>query len=335
METKPYSLFNVGEAYELPSKPGSAQLLRYPSSLAPVFTLGMAKHSSRWSTGCEVRFVPEGEDFELHLSCSEASRVSLFQGHFWCSSLDMDPGRSYVIKGKLNQSLIDLPDDALPANGFSQKVIRLLVERGPVHFHGLDNFGAGSRAPTAEETPKYRWLAWGSSITHAANGYAWQAAQRLGVDVYNKGLSGSCGAEPEVAEWLVNHNEWDFATCEWGVNMRRKYSIEAFEKNVRASLDIYLAAQKPVFLITTFRNEVDVNMAPAGFAERQTGFNDILRSLCAKKCEANPQLHLIEGCDILKSQTWLTADLLHPSQEGHNQMGVELANVLAEKLDLK
>ena len=87
------------------------------------------------------------------------------------------------------------------------------------------------------------------------------AAQRLGVDVLDKGLSGSCGAEPAVAEFLVNECEWDFATCEWGVNMRHCVEPDDFRQRVHGCLDHFVPTGKPVFLITIFPSNADLGLA--------------------------------------------------------------------------
>lgn len=50
---------------------------------------------------------------------------------------------------------------------------------------------------------------YGSSITHwcwaidARNSYAYRAGQMLGMDVLNKGLSGSCEIEKECVDYIA------------------------------------------------------------------------------------------------------------------------------------
>jgi len=328
---KPYTLFNVGEATELPTVPGAVRLSRYPQQLEAVYTLGGGKLVSRQSTGCEIRFVPEGTDFELTLSSPDSAKVHFYQGSYWQQALEMEGGRTYAFRGSVNETLLRIRSESEPTGAISTKVVRLRVERGTVHFHGLDTYGFPCRAPKSEELPTKRWLAWGSSITQSDTyGYIHQAANRLGVDVLNKGLSGSCGAEPEVAEWLSHQNEWDFATCEWGVNMRNTIDPDEFESRINGSLDHFLSFQKPAFLITSFLNSSHLQLEEnAVISERQSAYDEILREAVAKRSKTHPQLHLIEGRDVLQSPTWLNADLIHPSHDGHNRMG----EVLAGRLD--
>lgn len=327
-------LFNVGEAKELGSRPETLRLSRFPSSLEPIYTLELGKHVSRSSTGCEVRFVlPEGDDFQILLSCSEPSKVHLFQGYFWRDALEMEPGRDYYFKGSVSPDLLIIQEAALPATGFSQRVMRLRVESGTIYFGGVDTFGRKMRPPRENEQPRHRWLAYGSSITQSTTyGYIFQAANRLGVDVLNKGLSGSCGVEPEVADWLVNHNDWDFATCEWGVNLRTKVTPGQFEDRVRKSLEMFLRKGKPVFLITCFLNHAHLDVAPVEVVESQIAFDDILRKVFSEYRQDCTHLHLLEGRDILRCPTWLISDLVHLTHDGHNRMGEALSGILKKHL---
>lgn len=336
MAFETYSLFNVGEATALPSRPGAVRLARYPSRFEQVYTLGNGKHVGRFSNGCEIRFVPQGDDFIVHLSTPTPKvKVHFYQGDFWLDTLEMDSGRDYAFKGKCKPHLFSIPENFLSKSRFSPTVVRLRVDRGIVNFHGIDTFGDACRLPRADEQPKYCWLAWGSSITQWDDyGYIYQAANRLGVDVLNKGLGGSCGAEPEIAEWLVSNHEWDFATCEWGVNMRGLVSREEFGRRVRASLEIYLKTGKPIFLISPFMNDAHLGLAAENVIESQRAYEEVLRALYQEQRAKHPQLHWIEGCDILSCASWLRSDLVHPTHNGHSRMGETLARIMAEKLDL-
>lgn len=120
--------------------------------------------------------------------------------------------------------------------------------------------------------------------------------------------------------------EWDFATCEWGVNMRGSVEPDDFRQRVHGCLDHFVPTGKPVFLITIFPSNADLGLAEAAVSERVAAFNRILRD--AVETRPSPNLHLIEGSDVLKRWNWLGGDLVHPTHDGHNRMGEELARIL-------
>jgi hypothetical protein len=327
MKNTHYSTFNVAELTPIDGLPGAVRLSRFPGRLEPMYSLPGGKIVWRQSTGCEIRLVPAGPRVIFRLSAPEATKVAVFQGDFWQAGLEMEPGRVYEFAVEVADNLLHLPENARGDCLFSPEVLRLRVERGTIYLHAIDTHGAGSREPSPSEQPAKRWLAWGSSITHADTyGYIFQAAHRLGVDVLDKGLSGSCGAEPEVAEFLVNECEWDFATCEWGVNMRDSVEPDDFRQRVHGCLDHFVPTGKPVFLLTIFPSNADIGLAEESVCKRVVAFNHILRE--AVEARSAPNLHLIEGSVVVKRWNWLGGDLVHPTHDGHNRMGEELARIL-------
>lgn len=214
---------------------------------------------------------------------------------------------------------------------FSPAVTRLVVERGEVRLHAVDGYGSPYRRPLPEELPARRWLAYGSSITHADTyGYIFAAADRLGVEVLDKGLSGSCQVEPETVAFLAKEFSWDFMTCEWGVNMRGSVAPDAFARRAATALDMLTEVGKPVFHITVFPNGcrlLDDQPLERGAEE---AYDAILREEIRRR--ANPLLQLIEGREVLRCSAWLTGDLVHPSHPGHSRMGECLAALLRARL---
>lgn len=326
-----YSTFNVGELTKVHDT-GALRLARFPSRLEPTYSMPGAKYVGRHSTGCEIRFVPQNEDVILRLSSAHGADVQIFQGDFYCKqTLNMEPGRIYEIECRFNKELLKLPQEALDDCLFAPNVMRMRVTSGVIYFHGLDTYGYGSRKPAAEELPNKTWLAWGSSITqNNAYGHVHQAAHRLGVQVLNKGQSGSCSAEPHVAKWLVEENEWDFITCEWGINMRVLFLPEEYEQRITECIQTLASKGKPIFLITTYPNDGYLGMLEKESTNRQIEFIEIMRETYKTNKPQFPNLHLIEGKDVLKKWNWLTADLVHPTQEGQGMMGEALANIIKE-----
>jgi len=322
---------NVGEFTAVHGLPGAVRLSRFPARLEPHYRTGGGKIASRHSTGCELRLVPSGSHLVFRISSPEGAKVHAFQGDFWRQALEMKAGRVYEFHVELSERLKQLPDSSRTGCRFSPGVVRLVVERGSLYLHAVDSCGFPFRKPEASELPSIRWLAYGSSITQCDTyGYIFAAADRLGVDVMNKGMSGSCGVEAETIEFIANECSWDFMTCEWGVNIRGSVKPEEFKRRVVRALDILMESGKPVFLITVFPNGCRLDDTEPLNLEREEAYDEILRAEVIRR--SHPKLQLIEGRDVLRSTAWLGGDLVHPTHPGHSRMGECLAELLRERL---
>jgi len=326
MDTSTFSTFNVGELTPVDGIQG-LRLSRYPSRMESEFLTPGGKVNCRKAVGCEVRLIPATDRVVFRISSPEQVTVQFHQGDFWIQAAHLTPGQVKEVEVLLRPELIDLPDEAQRDLLFSPRMIRMRVQSaGVVYLHSIDTYGAGSRPPTSEELPSTRWLAWGSSITQCDTyGYVHQAAHRLRVDILNKGMSGSCGVEPAVAQYHCECEDWDFATLEWGVNIRGSVEPDEFKRRIDGCLSHFIATGKPVFLITPFPNDAHLKLGDPDTVRRQHAFGDLLRSAAE---QAPEQVKLIEGADVLKKWNWLAGDLVHPTHEGQNMMGEQLANLL-------
>jgi len=334
-ELQHVDLFNVAELPPVPGRGGAVRLSRFPKQLEPKYRLPGGKRVSAQSTGCELRLVPEERRVVFHLSSPNNATVHAMQGDFWLSSQALGVGQVHEFEVVLNDRVSALSDEARAGCRFGRDVLRLGVEGGTVYVHGLDTLGFAIRKPEAEELPAKRWLAYGSSITQSnAFGYAHQAGDLLGFDVLNKGMSGSCAVEPETAEFLVNQCEWDVASLEWGINMRGTVSVDEFTRRVDTALPMFVQTGRPIFVITVLRNDVHLGQAVPEVAERQAAYDVVLRERVAALREDHPNVHLIEGADVLAEAGWLTADLVHPTRDGHVRMGERLAALAGPALGI-
>lgn len=173
--------------------------------------------------------------------------------------------------------------------------------------------------------PQKTMLAIGSSITHGArsithtNSYANEAGRILGVNVLNKGLGGSCQYEPEVADFYASNDEWDFAWIEGAVNCG-VLEVDEFEKRFTYFVDTLYKTGKPLYMTTILPTASLINDKEDNH-EKMLEFNEIIRSQKDKGV-------IIEGSEIITDLRFLTTDLIHPSNEGHTRMGINLAGIL-------
>lgn len=319
---------NAGALETLCGMPGLCPV-RVPASVRHRLCSG-TRVVSESASGVELRFVAPGGKVRLAFAAQEQEvQLHVYRGAFDVSNPRIPAGEQRVITLDPPERFGLTQASALQSGAFSPEVWRVVISGGVLGFLGLDDFGTPVRPPAAAETPAVRWLAYGSSITQSwAKGYPHQAARRLGIDVLNKGMSGNCHIEPEMADYLAEL-DWEIATLELGVNMRVRYTPEAFASRARDLIDRLRAAKPraPLVLITTFRNLDHFPAAtPPPAAERQTAFDRILRQLHQERND--PHLHLLEGLDLLQDFSAFSADLLHPSDYGQQQIGENLANAL-------
>jgi len=330
---------NVAELEPVPGL-GGLRLQRFPVSVRE--SLGFKHHSrgrffSHLAAGCELRWVTSGPFVRVALSAQERdATVIVYKG-------DHAHSQHRLPAGVITSLLIEEPAffgqvDAvvLRSHRFAPSVWRLVFNQDAiVVYHHLDAFGHAVRPPAATETPARTWLAYGSSITfgantlHPTNAYVQHAAHRLGVDVINKGLPGSCLCEPAMAHWLATSLHWDFATFELGVNLAELATPEEFEARVRDLLATVHHAQpdRPIYAINIFPNRADHLLDRQALAAVNTPlFNSIVRDLVAEL--NHPAVRFIDGREILSGYSALHTDLVHPSDEGHLAMGENLAALI-------
>ncbi len=300
-----------------------------------------AKFVGMESVGAEVRFVTDAPNFDVYLTCikncvSLGSNVQIYKGNFLVDERHLKQGLVECVTINNPDRFLVGNEKMLYSKGFSPDVWRIVFDRGVFKLNAIDSFGYEVRAPKKDELPAVNFLAYGSSITNSSlNGYPHVAARILGVDVQNMGYSGACHIEPEMVDYLTQEREFDFITCELGVNMRPWYTPEEFEKRTAYLLKKLNELGKPAIIISIFTNCHTKEYTLVNEASQEYGvhknhmkFNEIIQRLVEEM--ASPNIHFVSGDEILTDVTGLSADLLHPTVFGHSIMGMNLANKIKE-----
>lgn len=280
--------------------------------------------------GCELRFVTAAPNIRVTLSLPEADGcVTVFKGGLFHSRHELQAGTIRTLQLSEPPRLAMADRKLLMGTGFAPEVWRICFGRYACVVCGIETFGHPLRPPEEGETPRKRWIAYGSSITNGENSslpYIGQAARRLGADVLNLGMSGSCQCEREMSDFLAEQQDWSFMTLELGVNMRDHMPADEFRERSGYLLDRLVSRhpEKPVAVITIYPNFA--NFPASGIADKDIRFNGILRSHVQRL--SHPKLSLIEGSRVLDDLSGLSCDLIHPGDDGHIRMGENLAREL-------
>lgn len=315
------------------------RLERFPQELGRALGIP-GNHKARFRSkrvhGCEVRFVTEAKAFDVCLTAVESDiDVVIYRGDLLHEKRTLKAGVCTVLHVEYPEMYGQVETEQLPRKRFASSVWRIQCGmNGYLYFHYLDTYGFERRPPEMEEKPQVLWAAYGSSITCGSktttysNSYIEQAAWRLGYDVMNKGLSGTCMCEPEMAKYLAGLPV-DVLSLEMGVNMMLPFDEESFENQVRRFLEIVKQGSqaREIYLIDIFTNRAPILKDHGNHYYRHyENFKAIVKRLSHEMGDS--RMKWIDGSWIAKDMTYLTTDLLHPSDYGHICMGENLAQAM-------
>ena len=324
--------WNCEELVQSESSPGLL-VQRVPGSLRERINSG-AQERVRNPDCVELRFTTSGESVAVTLSSIGNVRMLPMWGDFPAQDAIVIPDEPTAIEITYPERLSHLPRNNSGTSRFDRSVWRLQFtgRNGSLFFHDIE--GEGLASPGGDVVPAKTLLTYGTSITHGSAAtlanlsYAYQTARRLGFDLINLGVGGSCYAEPEYADYIAGRADWDLCILALSVNMiGAGFSETEFRNRVRYTIQTVASSNRdrPVFCVTIYphiRDLVEGYTMPNDVAKSDT-FREILTD------EANnsnlENVHLIRGPEILDDPAGLTADLVHPSDYGMTLMSINLA----------
>ena len=328
MQYRNVELHNIDDIIKEPGREGM-RLQRVPESLREKLNPG-ARQRTAWPYSSEIRLAFGGDEARVALSSDDGMDLVVYEGPFRAQQLVVGKEVTEVVLRR-SERIALLADENKRKLDFSTDVFRLQfggLRRGRVYLHDVQ--GEGLRPPAKGEVPGLRYLAYGTSITQSGSanraslGYAAQAAWRLGADLINLGMGGSCFCERELADYIAAREDWDFATLALSVNMVANFALEEFRSRVDYMIDKVAGSNpaRPVVCITLYPY-CKTLCADTGDRELAESFREELRQAVAASPHGN--LHLIEGADILTDIRGLTTDLVHLADNGMIVMGENLA----------
>jgi hypothetical protein len=324
MKYKNVELYNVEE---IKKENDGFQLLRIPEALREKLNES-AKNASLYPSGCEIRFNLKSEKAKIFLKGINGNGIcEVFFGDFFESWR--------LIKNEITEIEIRYPQNIDKLKIWSEEkklkfdpeLVRVILPH--LLITKIIDIEGEFELPERNQTPQIKYLAYGSSITHGASAvrptgtYAFKTAQLLNVDLINLGFGGGAHLEKEIADYIAERDDWDFATFELGINMVGWCEVEEFEKRVDYFIEKIVSKKgdKKLFFIDIYPFFMDYENQ-----EKQMKFREIVKNK-VKEINRDNVIH-ISGFDILKSLKGLAFDILHPSPFGMEEMAYNLSNIL-------
>lgn len=320
---------------EIEKTPLGYKIFRYPPNISNNLN-DIAKLISRYSCGCEMRFVTDSNKVSISLLGKEGGEnggdIFVFKGDYFYSSYKIHEGKITTLMLEEPQKIKEVGDSFFEDNLFSNNVWRIYFSNTIIEVLDIDTFGGNIRPPKKSELPKYMILSYGSSISHGSNTvvntstYVNTFARLIRADALRKGLGGSCHAEGIIADYFAENMKWDCALLEIGINMISRYDAEDFKTRFEYFAEKICGTGKKVIFLTIpkyFGYYTDTELKT-----KVIRFNEIIAN---KSMEFdNKQVKLVSGTDIIKNTAYLSSDCLHPSTEGHIDMGYNLYDAVKE-----
>ena len=291
--------------------------------------------SARALYGAELRFVAGAKRLAFCMGADGPVPLSAYNGGYQNAYYVAAPGktewnleRPAAVEGVKREA----------ESRFSSKVWRISLSGDcKIRFIGICTEGnAEIRPPRADEEPRFRLLAYGSSISQGIGApysplnYLNTAAQLLGIDILNKALAGGCFCEKETIDYLCGES-FDAAYLEPGTNIADR-PAEIIEERVGGLINAFCTRfpDKTIFIATPIRGLSDVSATASDYRENYAKTRRVICSEAKKYANAV----LLDGHQILKNPYYLSADILHPSDFGHVRMGFDFAAMLAPHLNV-
>ena len=305
---------------------------RLPLDILPRVNPG-ARGMATMSAGCEIRgMLPPGGSAKVVLACADDNTTppvaTVYHGDFCGGSVFVPhEGREISISPPEKMALMSSISGGCES-AFDPRLVR--VRLPSIHRCRIVSIEGDLAYPEPGMTPSTTMLSYGSSITHGACGippegtYASQCARRLGCDLLNLGFGGSAQMDEAIAEHIASRDDWDLATFEMGINVRR-WPLEDFRAAAERFVSIVAEAHpdKWLFCIDIFTCDCDLGATPV----HGEGFREAVAEIVEKR-NSGKVVH-VDGRDVLTDPTGLRTDLVHPADDGMQEMGRNLAEAIS------
>lgn len=332
---KNVELFNTEQVIEKAGVPGKI-LNRFSAHAIAGLDSGEDRRgpvTQAYGNEIEIRFIADKDSVDIYLGAWDND------GYVFISNGDYDNTTVFLPQGELkcitltrHPRLALMPE--IIGERFSRDVWRVIfLKRFTPVFSHIDGKGGLIRPPRKKEIPLKTMVAYGSSITFGAGTgpmssltHMQIAARKLGIQVMNKSMPGSCFCEMSYGDFISGIPA-DFYFYELGGNMRLRFTPKEFKK--RASHLVTETRRKnpsaPIILLTVYpllKSIPDEDNEKAAIVIEE--YDKIIASLASD----DRNIHLIDSGEILSDSSLLSFDGLHPSGYGN----IVMADRICDKI---
>jgi len=334
MKYQNVEIHNVSEIFDS-EKTSGIGMCRYPLDILDSLNKN-AKGMSKMASACEIRaMLKEGGEAKVVLQAIDDNVVppivSVWFGEFCHETILLENEPTEII---IKQPVrIKIMEDIAKKDkhNFDPRLVRIRLPQ--IHTVNILSIEGDLSYPKENSTPSKTMLSYGSSITHGAScippegTYAAQCANHLGYDLINLGLGGAAQMEMAIADHIVARTDWDIITLEMGINVLG-WEQEKFHQTVDDFVTRIVEAHpnKMIFCIDLFTYYADYIDDP----KNAPGFRNSVKAI-TNKFNSKNVIH-IDGRNLLTKPSGLRTDLVHPSDNGMHEMGMNLASVISKHI---
>lgn len=276
----------------------------------------------------EIRFETESQVVTLRVGAwDNDGYIAVLNGEYYHSLHHLDKNVISTIELERHPRLALMP--FAEGERFNRNIWRVIfLKRFKAVFAEVTVPEGKINAPLYNKKPR-TLLAYGSSITFGAGtGPASHLhhmsilARRLGYQLMNKSMPGSCFCEMSFGDYLSDIPA-ELYFYELGGNMRLRHTPEEFDKRARHMVEETRRKNPdaPIILLTVYpllKNIPDEDHEKAAYTIDR--FNETIERLAVR----DDNIHLIDSGEILSEPGLLSYDGLHPSGYGNIIMAERL-----------
>lgn len=325
-----YKNIEFHNIYEIIEEKNYTRLYRFPANL--ISGLESSGEVREVLHGCEIRFVLEGEaEIELISLSGNNSSVVIYYGDYQDQPYTVSTsGTKIKLSLPFNVDWLDTINKT--KHRFNPRLVRIVLYEkiAFVNLTGTYSY------PTENDYPKLKMLSYGTSITQGRRSfypdinYPQIFAERVGYDLDNLAMSGSCFIEPSYVDFLLDR-KYDLITLCLSTNMLGKgYLPEVFAERVEY-LFKKIKETNPdaiVFAISILTSYRDLELIKTDVTN--TNNRHIYRNIL-KDLSEEYDFNYIGGDSLLKHYH-LTYDLLHPGHYGMIEIAENLIRLYNEQI---
>jgi len=327
-------LFNVERLEHRSGIPG-VMLNRFSKAAVDGLDRGEDRRGNLTQSYCndiEIRFETAAQEVTAEVGAwDNDGYIAVFNGEYFHSLHHLPEGRLSVLKLQRHPRLALMP--AVDDERFNRYIWRLVFLKRFQAVFGEIHTEQGKIGPPLYNIRPKTMLAYGSSITFGAGTgpasylhHMWILARRLGYQLENKSMPGSCFCEISYGDFLSDISA-DLYYYELGGNMRLRHTPDEFRR--RAEHLVKETRRKnpeaPIILLSIYPLLGSIPDEDHEKAARViASFNETIYHLA----DPADRIFVVDSSQIISEPGLLSYDGLHPSGYGNIMMAERLYNII-------